>query len=84
MTTNCGCPCGAIRYEVSGDCLAKIARHCRACQYIAGGAPTLVAVFPHSTFITNGVPKTYWSTADSGETAGTFARSAARRSLPAP
>ena len=71
MTINGGCLCGAIRYEVSGDPLAKIACHCRACQYVAGGAPTLVAVFPHSTLtITKGVPKTYWSTADSGETVG--------------
>lgn len=66
-----GCLCGAIRFELSTDPLLGIACHCRACQYIAGGSPAVVAAFPRAALtITRGVPRTYWSAADSGANTG--------------
>jgi len=71
MTTNGGCLCGAVRYELAGDPMAHIACHCRACQYVSGGSPTLVILYPKSALtMERGQVKTYWSTADSGATVG--------------
>jgi hypothetical protein len=71
MTTQGGCLCSAVRYEISAPPLVSIACHCRACQYVAGGAPTLVMAFPKSAVtITKGAAKTFWSTADSGAKVG--------------
>ena len=71
MAMTGGCLCGAIRYELQGDPIVHAACHCRACQYLGGGSPSLVAIYPKAAVtITRGTPKTYWSTADSGAIVG--------------
>jgi hypothetical protein len=66
-----GCLCGAIRYEVSAEPIVQVACHCRACQYISGGSPTLALVVPRPALkVTQGAPRTYWSTGDSGGRVG--------------
>jgi hypothetical protein len=45
-----GCLCGAVRYQASGDALARTLCHCRSCR-LAAGAPSLAwAVFPAEAF----------------------------------
>jgi hypothetical protein len=64
-----GCVCKAVRYDVSADPLAVMNCHCRACQYASGGGYSTVAVVPRGTIkITQGAPKAYASTGDSGKT----------------
>ena len=71
MTVQGGCVCGAIRYELQGEPIVHAACHCRACQYIGGGAPSLVAIYPSEALtIKQGTPKTYFSKADSGAIVG--------------
>ncbi len=76
METKGGCPrggclCNAVRYELSSDPIVHIACHCRTCQYVGGGAPTLAALYPKSAVsITQGAVKTYWSKSDSGVNVG--------------
>jgi hypothetical protein len=66
-----GCLCGAIRYELVADPTYQVACHCRACQYVNGGSPTLAMIVPRSALkITKGEPRTYWSTAESGRQVG--------------
>ena len=45
-----GCYCGTVRYEISGDPQASLQCHCRECQYISGGNPTLLMIFPLESF----------------------------------
>ncbi|HWA63731.1 MAG TPA: GFA family protein [Caulobacteraceae bacterium] len=72
MTTRTGgCFCGAIRYEVEGDPMMQIACHCRACQYAAGGSPTLAMLFPRSNLkVLKGQPRTWWAETDTGNKVG--------------
>jgi hypothetical protein len=45
-----GCLCGAVRYRVSGESLARTLCHCRSCR-LASGAPSLAwVVFRSSDF----------------------------------
>jgi hypothetical protein len=45
-----GCLCGAVRYRVTGEPLARTICHCRSCR-LAGGAPTVAwAVFAPGDF----------------------------------
>jgi hypothetical protein len=41
-----GCLCGAVRYRVTGDPLARTLCHCRSCRRATGGASVAWAVFP--------------------------------------
>jgi hypothetical protein len=41
-----GCLCGAIRYRVDGEPLARTLCHCRSCRRSTGGASVAWAVFP--------------------------------------
>jgi hypothetical protein len=64
-----GCACKNIRYEVSADPIAVMNCHCRACQYASGGGYTTAVVVPRGTLrFTDGTPKAYRSTGDSGGT----------------
>jgi hypothetical protein len=68
MTTRTGgCLCGAIRYELTAEPQFQVACHCRACQYVSGGSPTLAMVAPKAAFtITQGTPRAHRSKAESG------------------
>lgn len=51
------CYCGDIKYQAEGDPIAKIACHCRECQYISGGNSNLTIGMPEATFkYTQGTP----------------------------
>jgi hypothetical protein len=41
-----GCLCGAVRYRVTGDPLARTLCHCRSCRRATGGVSVAWAVFP--------------------------------------
>ena len=45
-----GCYCKAIRYISEGEVRARLQCHCRECQYITGGNPNIVMVFPKNAF----------------------------------
>ncbi len=63
------CLCGAIRYTVGVPVTELRACHCTHCQKASGAAGTVNAVLPSSAFkITQGTPKRYDATADSGRT----------------
>ncbi len=49
-TTKGGCYCGAVRYEIDGAPQAQIQCHCRECQYITGGHPNAIVIFPLAGF----------------------------------
>ena len=57
-----GCLCGAVRYRVTGQSLARALCHCHSCR-LASGAPSVAwAVFPASQFaIVSGKPNSYRS-----------------------
>lgn len=60
MTTEGGCLCGAIRYEVEGEPLLSATCFCRDCQYIAGGGPGYgVSFLRQKVRITRGEPVTF-------------------------
>ena len=62
-----GCQCGEIRFEVNGNPLGGVACHCRACQYVAGGAANLTWVFPKDGFsILSGIPQCFKAKPTSG------------------
>ena len=45
-----GCFCGAVRYRVEGDAIARTLCHCRSCRRATGGTNVAWAVFPNSAF----------------------------------
>ena len=60
MSCTGGCYCGAIRYQVDAEAQAAIQCHCRECQYITGGYPNAIMVFPLSEFrFTKGTPSEF-------------------------
>ena len=64
-----GCLCGAVRYTVSIPVTELRACHCTHCQKASGAAGTVNAIVPSEAFrITQGKPKRYDATADSGRT----------------
>ena len=69
QTLTGGCLCGAIRYTVSVLITELRACHCRDCQKASGAGGSVNAVIPRSALdITQGNPKRYAVTADSGRT----------------
>ncbi len=68
-----GCLCKAVRYEVSMEPVAVMNCHCRDCQYASGGGFTTAVVVMKDAFrVTDGAPKGYTSTGDSGSTVTRF------------
>jgi hypothetical protein len=62
-----GCLCGAIRYSVSSAITALRVCHCTHCQKNTGTGASVNAVLAASDFkITQGTPKRFTTTADSG------------------
>ena len=63
------CLCGAIRYTISVPVTELRACHCTHCQKASGAAGSINAVVPSAAFqITQGTPKRYAATANSGRT----------------
>ena len=68
-----GCLCGAIRYTVSVPITELRMCHCRDCQKSTGTAGSVNAMIRSDTIrITQGTPKRYTVTADSGRTLHRF------------
>ena len=64
-----GCLCGAIRYAVSSPIAALRACHCTHCQKNTGSGASVNAVVAGAHFaLTQGSPKRFTTTADSGRT----------------
>jgi hypothetical protein len=64
-----GCACGAIRYECSATPIFALNCHCRDCQRATGTAYASVLRVPTKAFrVTQGEPRFYTVTADSGNT----------------
>ena len=62
-----GCLCGTVRYEIEADPIVALRCHCRDCQYVAGGEPTVVLLVPSSGLrCIHGKPREYRTKADSG------------------
>ena len=62
-----GCACGAVRYECTAEPLFSLNCHCRDCQRETGGAFAPILAVPRSAFaLTQGSPKYFELTADSG------------------
>lgn len=62
-----GCLCGAIRYNVSAPMVNVIACHCTHCRKASGaGASHNIALPTSAVTFTQGTPKRYVDTADSG------------------
>ena len=77
------CLCGAIRYTISVPVTELRACHCTHCQKASGAAGSVNAVVPGASFnITQGAPKRYAATAESGRTLYRYfsVATAARRS----
>lgn len=54
------CYCGDIHYESDNEADMAIQCHCRECQYITGGHPNAIVMFPLAGFrFTKGEPKTF-------------------------
>lgn len=52
-----GCYCGEVRYEATGDFLAKGMCFCRECRHISGGGANVLLGMPAAGFIyTKGQP----------------------------
>src|SRR5262249_18717781 len=65
------CFCGAIQYLVAAEPITSGICHCRDCQYVSGGAPAYVMLFPRTAFkLTQGTPRVYWSLAETGNRVG--------------
>jgi len=63
------CLCGAIRYTVSAPITELRACHCTHCQKTSGTGGSVNAAIPSAAFkLTQGTPKRYAGTADSGRT----------------
>jgi len=55
-----GCLCGAIRFEIDAEGLGGGYCYCRDCQYVSGGMPSAVMVFPRFAFrLLKGTPKAH-------------------------
>jgi hypothetical protein len=64
-----GCLCGRVRYEAAGAPVFSLICHCRDCQRSSGSAYNAALRMPAAGFrITQGEPKLYVKTADSGNT----------------
>ena len=50
MSITGGCYCQDIRYEIDAEPETAFQCHCRECQYITGGNPNIVMVFPKNSF----------------------------------
>lgn len=62
-----GCLCGAIRYEVTGDPIRVVNCHCDDCRKATGAAFATNVFFKDEEIrVTQGTPKRYTHTADSG------------------
>ena len=62
-----GCLCGAVRYRITRPADKIIACHCTHCQKSSGSGASFNAAMPADAFaITQGTPKSYHDTADSG------------------
>lgn len=63
-----GCLCGAVRYEVGSPTDRIVQCHCRNCQKVSGaGASANILVDTDQLKITQGEPKIFVDTADSGQ-----------------
>src|SRR3970282_2959001 len=63
------CLCGAIRYTISAPLTELRACHCTHCQKASGAGGSVNAAVPSSAFkLSQGTPKRYAGTADSGRT----------------
>lgn len=59
-----GCLCGAIRYRVRGEAIARTLCHCVSCRRATGGVTVAWAVFPQPDVeITRGQVREYSSSA---------------------
>ncbi|EOA91611.1 hypothetical protein ACJQWK_03423 [Exserohilum turcicum] len=68
-----GCLCGNIRYEVQGKAEASVLCHCFDCRKISGSTYSSNAMYSEDKFkITQGTPKQYKKTADSGKEITSF------------
>jgi len=57
-----GCLCGAIRYRVDGEPVARTLCHCRSCRRATGGVSVAWAVFPAGDVaFTKGAPREFSS-----------------------
>lgn len=62
-----GCACGDVRFGFYEPAAAKVACHCRACQYTSGGGPTYAVVVDKDQFrITRGHPSEFATLSEDG------------------
>lgn len=55
-----GCYCGEVRYEITGEPVARSQCHCRECQYITGGGANFFLLVPNDALkFTQGTPKSF-------------------------
>ncbi len=80
MKVTGGCHCGHITYQAEVDPGTIRVCHCTDCQKLTGTAfRATIPSLPGTFVLTNGAPKIYIKTAQSGNKR---ARTAARRSMP--
>jgi hypothetical protein len=61
-----GCLCGAVRFSIDAPPITVRTCWCRLCQYLGAGSATVNVCFPTAAVHITGAPRTYVSTADSG------------------
>lgn len=62
-----GCACGRVRFGFYEPTVARVACHCRACQYAAGGGPAYAVVVEKEHFrVTRGHPAEFATLSDAG------------------
>ncbi len=62
-----GCACGQVRFGFYEPVTARLACHCRACQYASGGGPAYVVVVKKDQFrVTRGHPAEFTTLSDAG------------------
>lgn len=55
-----GCYCGNVRFESTGEPMARMQCHCRECQYATGGGPNFFMVVPEDGYtFTQGEPRKF-------------------------
>ena len=55
-----GCYCKDVRYQIRAEAQAALHCHCRECQYISGGNPHALMIFPLDAIeLTQGEMKSY-------------------------